>query len=187
MYNYISEEVEFGSSLRVRELSPFLKRCDTEVYSNKAHYVLMQHWIIKQLCTVPVVKGSCDIVAESHMTPLWSSNGAKHWVGVDHRAAVRVCAHFWGDYPLHNPRKQTDSICQSLCLDEVIMHGAELQAHLTSTNTHAVEHEHTNRRTLAWVSMATPNKQSVHVVTQLQQKEKGRNQDWEAKTEVKVR
>lgn len=147
MYNYISEEVEFGSSLRVRELSPFLKRCDTEVYSNKAHYVLMQHWIIKQLCTVPVVKGSCAIVAESHMTPLWSSNGAKHWVGVDHRAAVRVCAHFWGDYPLHNPRKQTDSICQSLCLDEVIMHGAELQAHLTSTNTHAVEHEHTNTRT----------------------------------------
>lgn len=91
MYNYISEEVEFGSSLRVRELSPFLKRCDTEVYSNKAHYVLMQHWIIKQLCTVPVVKGSCAIVAESHMTLLWSSNGAKHWVGVDHRAAVHVC------------------------------------------------------------------------------------------------
>lgn len=45
---------------------------------------------------------------------------------------------------------------------------------------------HTNSYTLAWVSIATPNKQSVHVVTPPRQ-EGGRNRDSEAKTDIKER
>lgn len=60
----------------------------------------------------------------------------QHWGGVGQRAGVCV----FGNYPLHNPRKQTDSICRGLCLDEIIMHEAELQPRRTSTNTHIYIH-----------------------------------------------
>ncbi len=54
-----------------------------------------------------------------------------------------VCVCVSGDYPLHNPWKQTDSICRGLCLNEVITHGADLQPSHTSTNTHI--HTYTHR------------------------------------------
>lgn len=52
-------------------------------------------------------------------------------------------------------------------------------------HTYTDGHEY-NSHMLSCVSIATPNKQSVHVVTPPQQKE-GRNQDSEAKKDIKVR
>lgn len=66
-----------------------------------------------------------------------------------HLVCVCMCVY---DYPLHNLRKQKDSICQGL--DEVIMQDTV--------------HMHT-------VSMAAPNKQCVRVVTLPGQK-RGRTQ-----------
>lgn len=70
------------------------------------------------------------------MTRLWSSNKAQHRVGVEQRAGACVRACVVVDYPLHNLRKQTDSIGRGLSLDEVITHDAELLPHHTSTDTH---------------------------------------------------
>lgn len=56
--------------------------------------------------------------------------------GVGRRAGV--CASVWGEYPLHNPRKQTDWICRVRCLDEVMKREAELQPHHNLANTHSV-------------------------------------------------
>lgn len=82
----------------------------------------------------------------SPTTGLWSRNKSKHWVGGGQRA---------GDWSLHNQRKQTLWIRQALCLDEVMM----------------LEAQHTDKRidtetvTHSSVSIATPNKQSSHMVT----------------------
>lgn len=86
-----------------------------------------------------------------------------------------LCAHVCSGTDRYTIRgSRTLRYCRGLCRDEVIRHEAELPPHRT-TSINTVRCTRTGAKTATRVSMATPNKQSKHVVTPpRQEKEKQR-------------
>ncbi len=129
--------------------------------------------IIEPSHIVPAVKWSCTIVVEHKgpLTRLWSSNEAQHWGGVGPRAGVCVCLGTI-HYTIRGSRRiRYVGVCvwmRSLRMKQNCSPIAPTQTHTYSIHTGAWAHKQSH--TLTWVSMATPNKHSVHVVTPPQQK-----------------
>lgn len=133
--------VKFEGSPSVHELSDIRYEQNSIQINLIPHLLTVWNQIIEQ--------SSIVLVWQMELHYCCWANGLNDWFVVQQRGTTlrgrrpeNWCV--FGDYPLHNPRKQTDSICRGLGLDEVIMHEAELQPHRPST------HTHTHTRWGAW-------------------------------------
>lgn len=91
----------------------------------------------------------------------------KHWVGVGQRAGVCL-----GTAVSVTQSEEADRLDVSWSVSGWGHYVWSWKAAPTHQHTYTQGHEHTNSHTLSWVSIATPNKQSVHLVTRPQQKKR---------------